>query len=304
MRQDSKLTQEQVLSRIKAEKLIENKGYKDDDAIKVMVKLPETSLVESFNSGANATFGSVAEYSKSSAGIIEKRAINARQESVVSELKAKGLIDSVEYRYNTVTNAIAVTAKYGNLEKIKSVTGVENVYISDTYNRPQAISVDEVNSIVNDVDVYDTGIFNSGVLPQYTGDGTAVAVLDSGFDCSHSVFQNSNITKPVLTTEKIGKSLAGMNASDAEKGSPDVAVSDVYYSVKIPFKYDYADKDSDVFPYDSEHGTHVAGIIGGYDREDKEGQRITGIAINTQMVLMKVFPDLDEGAEPTISSRR
>ena len=297
LRQDSKLTQEQVLSRIKAEKLIENKGYKDDDAIKVMVKLPETSLVESFNSGANATFGSVAEYSKSSAGIIEKRAINARQESVVSELKAKGLIDSVEYRYNTVTNAIAVTAKYGNLEKIKSVTGVENVYISDTYNRPQAISVDEVNSIVNDVDVYDTGIFNSGVLPQYTGDGTAVAVLDSGFDCSHSVFQNSNITKPVLTTEKIGKSLAGMNASDAEKGSPDVAVSDVYYSVKIPFKYDYADKDSDVFPYDSEHGTHVAGIIGGYDREDKEGQRITGIAINTQMVLMKVFPDLDEGAE-------
>ena len=38
LRQDSKLTQEQVLSRIKAEKLIENKGYKDADAIKVMVK--------------------------------------------------------------------------------------------------------------------------------------------------------------------------------------------------------------------------------------------------------------------------
>ncbi|MGN1077562.1 MAG: S8 family serine peptidase, partial [Candidatus Gallimonas sp.] len=60
---------------------------------------------------------------------------------------------------------------------------------------------------------------------------------------------------------------------------------------KIPFTYDYADKDNDVFPYDSEHGTHVAGIIGGKDDE------ITGVAVDTQLVLLKVFPDLKEGAE-------
>ncbi|MBR4420126.1 MAG: leucine-rich repeat protein, partial [Clostridia bacterium] len=54
---------------------------------------------------------------------------------------------------------------------------------------------------------------------------------------------------------------------------------------------DYADKDADVFPFDSEHGTHVAGIIGGQD------DTITGIAKNTQLILMKVFPDLDSGAK-------
>lgn len=294
IKQDGKLTQDQVLSRIKAERLIENNGYRDDDEITVMIKLEDKSLVESFNAGANATFKSVAEYAASSAGIIETRVIDSKQNTLISELNAKRLINSVEHRYNTVTNAVAVKTQYGNLGNIKEIAGVDNVYISDTYNRPQAISVDDVNSIVNNVDVYETGIFNSGTLPQYTGDGTAVAVLDSGFDCSHSVFQNSHITKPVFTKEKIAPVLGSTNAY---KTTPNLKVTDVYYSEKIPFVYDYADKDSDVFPYDSEHGTHVAGIIGGYDKEDKEGQRITGIAINTQLVLMKVFPDLQEGAE-------
>ena len=68
-------------------------------------------------------------------------------------------------------------------------------------------------------------------------------------------------------------------------------VKDVWYSEKIPYAYDYADKDPDVFPYDSEHGTHVAGIIAGYD------EVIHGIAPDTQLVLMKVFPDLDSGGK-------
>jgi lactocepin len=59
---------------------------------------------------------------------------------------------------------------------------------------------------------------------------------------------------------------------------------------KIPFAYDYADKDSDVAPFDSNHGTHVAGIIGGKD------DVITGVAVNTQLVLMKVFGDINNGA--------
>ena len=79
-----------------------------------------------------------------------------------------------------------------------------------------------------------------------------------------------------------------MNASKFTKG---LELKDVYYSRKIPFVYDYADKDSDVFPYDSEHGTHVAGIIGGLD------DKITGVAVDTQLVLMKVFPDLSEGGK-------
>ena len=301
LKQDNKLTQEQLLSRIKAERLIENNGYKDSDVITVMVTMPEKPLIDTFNEDKSATFATVAEYAASSAGEVQAKSITTKQNRLISELKAGGLINTVEHTYNTVINAIAVTAPYGNIEKIASLSSVEEVIISDTYNRPQAISVDDVNSIINNVDVYETGIFNSGALDKdgdgvgdYDGNGTAVAVLDSGFDCSHSVFQNSNITKPMYTRSYFDE--AFLKKTNAYKTTPGLTAADVYYSVKIPFKYDYADKDSDVFPYDSEHGTHVAGIIGGYDDPEKE-ERITGIAINTQLVLMKVFPDLQEGAE-------
>ncbi len=292
LKQDTRLTQDQLLSRIKAKKLIENNGYSDGDEVTVMVTLPSNSLVDSFNGGAYASYGTVAEYAVSPSGEVEAQSIASKQRRLIAELSSKGLIKSVEHTYKTVTNAIAVTASYGNIDKIASLASVENVVLCDTYNRPQSIPVDKVNTIVNNVDVYETGIFNSGVL-DYTGDGTAVAILDSGFDCSHSVFQNSEITKPVFDEGKISSLLNNTNAAGTTAG---LSVSDVYYSEKIPFKYDYADKDGDVFPYDSEHGTHVAGIIGGYDKEDKT-ERITGVAINTQLVLMKVFPDLDEGAE-------
>lgn len=287
LKQDARPTQEQLLSRIKAERLIETQGYNDDDEVTVMVTLPGNSLVDSFNAGAFKSFKTVADYAASSVGEIEANGISVKQNNIVARLYANGLINSVEYSYKTVANAIAVKTNYGNLEKIKAVAGVENTVLSDTFNRPQAIAVDEVNSIVNNVDVYDTGIFNSGAL-NYTGDGTSVAVLDSGFDCSHTVFQNSTITKPMFTEANLVSYLPDMNSSET---TPGLKISDVYYSRKIPYKYDYADKDSDVFPYDSNHGTHVAGIIGGKD------DVITGIAVNTQLVLMKVFPDLDDGGK-------
>lgn len=291
LKQDNNLTQDQILSRIKAKKLIENQGYKDDDQVTVMVTLPQNSLVDSFNAGASKSFNTVADYAESTVGGIESQSIDSKQNALISQLFGKGLIDSVEYKYKTVTNAIAVKTSYGNIEKIKALASVEDTILSDTFNRPQSISVDEVNSIVNSVDVYETGIFNSGSLPQYDGDGTSVAILDSGFDCSHSVFQNSNIDTPMYSQSDIEELLSGEAKLNAAKTTAGLKVSDVYYSKKIPFKYDYADKDSDVFPYDSEHGTHVAGIIGGKD------DVITGVAINTQLVLMKVFPDLQEGAE-------
>ena len=45
-----------------------------------------------------------------------------------------------------------------------------------------------------------------------------------------------------------------------------VTVDDVYYNAKVPFAYDYADKDADVFPSYSTHGTHVAGNHRGQQR--------------------------------------
>lgn len=285
MKSDLKLTQEQVMSQIKAEHLLENKGYLDSDEIITLIQLEGDALIDDYIENYSIKSKNVSAFANSEIGQKRINRIYAKQQKLISELTEKGLIISVEHQYTTIINAIAVKTTYGNFKKFATLNQVLGTYISDTYNLPKVANTD-TSAIENIVDVYPTGIFNSSSV-DYTGDNTAVAVLDSGFDCSHSVFSMQPNT-PMISQEDVLDVLADTNAAKTTQG---LEISDVYYSSKIPFVYDYADKDPDVFPYDSEHGTHVAGIIGGKD------DVITGVAVNTQLVLLKVFPDLNEGAE-------
>lgn len=291
LKSSAKLTQEQVASKIKAEYLLQNNGYKDDDEVVVVIALDGESLIERYNKKYNKSYASVADYAASAEGIAYASTLSAKQDSMIAKLRSKGIILDVKYCYTTVMNAIAVTIKYGKLSNVENTSGIKYAMLSETFNRPQAAS--DVSSIVNPVDKYETGIFDSGDV-DYTGQGTAVAILDSGFDLSHEVFSRQPATDKadlLLTDEKVSQYIVNNADSNARKITPDLDISKVYYSTKIPYSYDYADKDTDVFPYNSEHGTHVAGIIGG--RSDV----ITGVAIDTQLVLMKVFPDLDDGGK-------
>ena len=147
----------------------------------------------------------------------------------------------------------------------------------------------ETQVVTNDVDVYDTGIFDSS-KSKYQGDGVVVAVLDTGLDYTHTAFSVDNFTTSdeafTLSTvaEKIGSTAAAKN-------SVGLTAQDVYVSRKVPYAYDYADKDADVAPISSEHGTHVAGVIAGKD------ETITGVAPNAQLAIMKVFSDTQSGAK-------
>lgn len=288
-RTDLQLTQEQVLSQIKAEHLRKNNGYLDTDEIVVTVVCNQKPLLDEYVDEYSSAFSSVAEFVRSEQGLEKLAVIKAQQNAMTQKLVSRGLIDGVKCTYNTVLNGIAVQTTYGNLSLIENLDGVEDVILSDTYNKPQSASFD-ASAIINDVDVYDTGIFNSSSV-DFTGKGTAVAILDSGFDMSHSVFQRQpdvEYDDLLINREKIESVLSQTRASEY---TTELDLSDVYYSNKIPYSYDYGDKDANVFPYDSDHGTHVAGIIGGKD------DVITGVAIDTQLVLMKVFPDLDEGGK-------
>ncbi len=296
-----KLTQDQVMSQIKAQYLIENGGYKDTDEVVVLISVEGDSLIETFNAG-KTTAKTVSEYAETFSGVVQTAENVRRQNEVVSTLTEKGLITGVEYSYTTVLNAVAVNTVYGNLEAIENTVGVKSAALSDTYNKVEEQMSDASDVPLNVVDIYEeTGIYKNE--SGYTGLGTVTAVLDSGFDMSHRVFDRDYtgkedklvITKSSSQSELYVKGAAEsavkldtLNAGNTTSG---LQVKDVWYSDKIPYVYDYADKDPDVFPYDSEHGTHVAGIIAGYD------EVIHGIAPDTQLVLMKVFPDLDSGGK-------
>ena len=255
----------------------------DDDNVSVIFSMDNNSLADDFFAYSRG-YDSISEYVSSEYGEKKAKRYLENQNELIESLQSRGLIDEVKYNYTTLFNGFSAKTSYANYKKLKN--NGYSVSLGEVYALPQSTNTDKYSAVTNDVDVYETGIFNSSSV-EYDGENTAVAILDSGFDIHHTVFQTMP-QHPMISYNHISKVLSQTKASGFTSG---LKTEDVYVNTKIPYAYDYADKDPDVTPYDSEHGTHVAGIIAGSDSV------ITGVAINTQLVLLKVFADLNSGGK-------
>lgn len=249
--------------------------------LSLIVQLDGTSLVDTYK---KAGFDNVSEYALSKAGKAKSQINLDAQKDLIKDLARNKLISEVTSNYSVIMNAITVKAKYKDLAAIEEFDGVKNVIISTEYEKPKTLAGD-TSAVFNDANVYETGIYDSSSV-EYTGKGTVVSVLDTGCDYTHSAFQNAPIN-PRLSKEDVN---AVLQYSAAYSIDSSIDVNDVYYSEKIPFGFDYADNDANIYPLTEDHGTHVAGIIAGQD------EVITGVAVDAQLVIMKVFPDSDTGA--------
>ena len=248
----------------------------------VILTFSDNSLISAYTAAnTNKTFE---EYRATSAAEAILAEMKDQQNSVLDRLWSAGLITEVKYQYCHIMNGAFVTTTYEQLEAICAIEGVERVMISNTYEA--AVAVD------NPVNVYDTGIFNSSDI-SFTGKGTIVSILDTGCDYAHTAFTTHQVVDPLYDRDYIASVLASTKAYELSGGN--LEAREVYYGNitgnKIAFGYDYADKDPDIMPFDNDHGTHVAGIIGGKD------DVITGVAIDTQFAIMKVFSDYRTGAK-------
>jgi hypothetical protein len=173
--------------------------------------------------------------------------------------------------------------------------------IANSSAAPEAITTEATAVVENNTTVYDTGIYDAGEYAGY-GEGTVIAVLDTGLDYTHPAFQSFTKTDVELAWDReYVKSVFDNGAfqlSAETRYSGTLSAKDVYVSDKVPFAFDYADDDPDVYPSYSNHGTHVAGIIGGYDTDgytDKDGNPIAetfmGVVPDCQLVICKVFTD-------------
>ncbi|MBM7153773.1 S8 family serine peptidase [Streptococcus suis] len=137
--------------------------------------------------------------------------------------------------------------------------------------KPQNI---DSNTIITVPKVWDSG---------YKGEGTVVAIIDSGLDVDHDVLHISDLSTAKYKSEKeieAAKEAAGITYGE-------------WFNDKVVFGYNYVDVNTVLKEEDKRsHGMHVTSIATGNPTQPVAGQLIYGVAPEAQVMFMRVFSDL------------
>ncbi len=274
------------------QKLTEN--IAPDREISVMITVDVPTVLDGYEALGDTSM-EIADFSVSREGASIRKKIERENTLLQSELIRKGIDYKLGVTYDTLMSGFEAVIKAGDFEKLqKAVGNSANVFISDEYE--ECVTYDVVENKVN---VHDTGIFNSDGS-QYDGSGTVIAVLDSGLDYTHDVFDPSRFNgEEVMTQTTLRDKVPLLTAAQR---TPGLTAADVYINRKVPYAYDYADSDPDVYPINSDHGTHVSGIIVGqadpkYENDGIDDNYIRGVAPNAQLAFFKVFSESNSSAK-------
>ncbi len=183
------------------------------------------------------------------------------------------------YDYTALINGMSLKTAYKNIAAMEKMDGVKKVYVANEYDAPVVQQPTQANANII------TGAYAMQSIGLY-GDGMVVAVLDTGLNLGHEVFQDYGlIEEPAFTEDYVS--------------SVETTVEGKYVSAKVPFSYDYYDMDDDVTDYNG-HGSHVSGTITGLAIDEDEAIKFMGAAPLSQLVFMKIFADQASGTNSGI----
>ena len=198
-----------------------------------------------------------------------------------------GATANVEREYNKALDGFALKAPAGALDAIRRANGVQAAFLEREGHVNDAAAVDaEGGTQAARTEGQDPANLSAQLMmrtDQVTqkGEGTVIAVIDTGVDMTHQAFS------PALS------GTPGLSEDDVEALTPQLGMgkTGIYYNEKFPFAYDYADDDADAAPREGGsgfHGTHVAGIAAG------NADKIVGTAPDAQIIVGKVTRSEDD----------
>lgn len=217
--------------------------------------------------------------------LYEENAAPEQMEALLAGMEGVTLL----CRYETFFTGSAVETDAKTLASLARLDGVSGVGLAEYYDcasssrGTDSFTSEECLAMMNADKLWEQG---------YTGDGTVIAVLDSGYNVSHEVFADASLMKsPALSKADI----EAFSARGGTKGA--------YISTRIPFVYDYYSRDTDVSTTVN-HGTHVAALAAGYAKTKSGGTAFRGAAPGAQILAMKIFPDnSNSGTDDTVILR-
>ena len=191
--------------------------------------------------------------------------------AVKQRMDKKSIAYTVDFEYTALLNGMAVMMDWADVKTVAALPGVADVVIAEQYSLP-----DTEPASVYASDMIDADWLSSELAAD--GSGKVIAVIDSGVKLDHEAFgvYSGMLQTPAWTKTEMLKAIRTLGRG-------------AYYSQKIPFQYDYADKDQDAMDDYVGHGSHVAGIAAGYVATDEGEITFRGSAPDAQILAMKIF---------------
>lgn len=193
--------------------------------------------------------------------------LNASHKTAAAMINEKlGTEIVIKHNYSVVFNGFAFEGEYRLIDEINKLDGVR-AFVDMEWESPNLFNT---TTQVGAVDAW---------ALDYSGEGTVVAILDTGCKVDHPAFsvEPSNVK---FTRDNIASIIA---SGELQGSGSQMNVNSVYVSGKIPFRWNYYGNNADVSHKSSDHGTHVSGIAAG------NGGEIQGVAKDAQLAAMQVF---------------
>src|SRR5699024_2106626 len=157
-----------------------------------------------------------------------EREVLVNQEKVKKDMAKKDIKFKHIKSYKTIFNGFSGFTKYKNISIIEKIPMVKKVYISKEYTIPipenskkAELEMHTSNEMIGSHDIWDIG---------YKGEGSVVAILDTGVDPRHKDLILSEDTVPKLTED------------DVERITYQKDLDGKYYTEKVPYGYNYGDE--------------------------------------------------------------